>query len=276
MASIAAVDARSGRELWRTSVPATVLSGRPDIRDGTLHVGGATGCSARELVHFNPETGERIRPNTVGTGLVDAVALDNLDVGAEGAGHEKSAFDPSGLPRFQVVARDTATKGVRWTTPVSGYFTPMLMAKEGVIVAIEQSEADLSMRVLSADDGRVLWRISDDRRYPMDQGLPFSLDQQAQLIGGGAIYVFQRSMIEARDARTGETRWARAADPPVAVGDDIVVARKGKDLFAFDHRGGKLWERSSALIGMSDVFLSLVQGTVFIAESDGRLNCPSG
>lgn len=274
-ATVVAVDTGTGRQLWRSTVPGAEISGRPDVRDGLLHMNGRTGCRSTDLFHFKPGTGERVLPDSVGLALFTKPATAGpleLRVEAQPLPPPDPTKGTVALPSFRVTAVDPSAGAVRWTAPVDGSFLPTLAAQDGVVVVFEESRQALRMRVLAADDGRVLWRITTEDGYPARQFSSNSLEEEPPVVAGGNVYVFGPSGLEARDEQSGAVRWKAAGDPPAAVGGDLVVARHGSDLVAHDHSGHQRW-KAPVLRGIDTAHLSVIDGVVYVAGGTGSLHC---
>lgn len=267
----------SGRVVWQSKAHHTAFDSEPVLRDGAVNVNAYTTCSRQVVTHYDPRSGAPA-PSTLAD-LSAPVVDGGLAFGPQlGAGPIAPTVGTPTVPGgFGVLAVDASTGAPRWLTSGFSQGQPRLAADGGVVAVVALVSATslgLALRVLAADDGRELWRVDGDPRYPAGQVAIHRFARQVPILGGGNLYlVTADGKLEARDARTGATRWtAGPASGPVAAGATMVVAHDGGNLVAYDHRGRRLWRRH-VVGGMSAVFPAVAGRSVYVAASHG-IRCP--
>lgn len=274
--TVARVD-RSGRVVWRSSAHRTAFDSEPVLRDGTVHVNAYAACGRQVVTHYDPRSGAPahgtladLSAPVVDGGLAFAPQL--------GAGPIAPTVGTPTVPGgFGVLAVDASTGAPRWLTAAFSQGQPRLAAAGGVVAVVvldTPTSVGLTLRILSADDGHELWRMTGDPHYPPGQVAIHRFERQVPILGGGNLYLVDAGGgLEARDARTGAPRWrVGPASGPVAAGATMVVAHDGGDLVAYDHRGRRLW-RAHVVGGMTAVFPAVAGNSVYVAASHGA-PCP--
>lgn len=272
---VVAIDAQTGNTLWRSPRRPVAFNSDPVVRENAVHVNHVH-CGSEQVVHYDTRSGEPIDGSLsdLSSPVVDGGMEFRPQLGASPIA--QTVGPPPDRDGFRVMAVDARTGEPKWLTSVLSDGQPRLAAAGGVVavVALESQSFDrLTLRVLAADDGRQLWSIEADANYPIGQIAVHGFTRMVPILGGGNVYVFNANgEMEARTARSGETKWKTKASPSVAAGATMVVAHDGSNVLAFDHRGRQLW-KNSTLKGMSTVYPSLANGMVYVAASRGS-PCP--
>ena len=232
-AAVVALDAASGRELWRTSLPGIPTVAFLGYGDGTVMAADMRGGlyaldAASGATRWTQKVGDHnFSPPVVAGGLVYLQGSDIV-----------RAFDlGSGAPRFTADLGD------------GGDGAPAIAGDRLYAVAPCVAAA------FDRRDGRPIWRL-DDRGCSSGGGLPVSLHKR-RVLGYNAYFL---------DAETG----ARAGERPAlsVLAGDIGIGGAPGGLTAYDiETGAKLWsfvapfklppgERTGAIAGADETILT--------------------
>jgi outer membrane protein assembly factor BamB len=279
--NVYALDAASGRELWRVATGGPVFSS-PAVVNGVVFIGSYDGS----FVAFDASTGsERWRFATGGPIFSSPAAVDEVVY----FGSEDGIF----------YALDTATGRERWRVAVGG----LVFSSPAVVDSVVYVGNEIgSLLALDAVTGSELWRFAAGRGFSspaVDNGVVYvgsydnnvyALDaatgqerwrvatgdwvRSSPAVADGVVYVGSYdNNVYAFDAGTGRERWHVAtgdwvwSSPAVAEGEVYVGSYDGK-LYAFDaDTGRQLWDLETG----DSVFSSptLVNGVVYVGSNDG-------
>ncbi|HVL66140.1 MAG TPA: PQQ-binding-like beta-propeller repeat protein [Vicinamibacterales bacterium] len=284
---VRALDAASGREIWRAAYaapyevnPAARSHGpgpksTPAIADGRVFTFGIAGV----LSAFDLASGKLLwripAPDVLPDyGTTTSPLVDGTSVIAHLGGHEKGAltsFDAAtGQPRWQ------------WDGDGPGYGSPIIATFGGLRQVIAQTQKLLVG--LDASNGTLLWQMPFTTEFDQNAFTPVVF--QDLLIFGGIDWPLTAIRLKREDGKwTGETVWTNVQTPmfmssPVLIGGTIYgLTYRGRGQFvAIDAGSGKtLWntqgregENASMMGSPAWLLASTTDGYLVVARADPR------
>lgn len=289
--ALVAVDAASGKELWRT----TEAGGSGAIDgDGLIMRSSQTTGTGYDLLRVNRNDG-----SVVWSAEQGAIPLGKWAPVLDGG----LGFTPSG---GDLLAFDPATGNQVWRTPLRDALSAGPVVDDGRVIIGDEKGTVIAF---DAKTGKVAWSYQAEPEaigglslaggnvhFATTNGLAFqfhTLDaatgtlqhsfatQYNGLIGGGAVaggtgYVMNGSgTISAFDLATGAVRWtdqtdAKSPNSTVLAGETAIVAGADGTLYAIDAAtGSERWR--FAMGGRSDAVPTVVDGVVYVSTGTSVL-----
>jgi outer membrane protein assembly factor BamB len=285
---IHALDARTGRELWRTHTNGFVKSA-PAVADGALYVGADDSRfyamdindGAMKWIDKNATDGYTSSPivinNLAYTGSKDGsfyvFDAQNGELSWEvltGKVIESSPAMGDGIIVFGtngglIIAIDPATRKEKWhyDTGISAIMSSPLIAEGSVFVGTN----DGNIYALNTTNGALKWKYSTG-----------SIIQSSPSYKDGTIFVGSRdSSVYAIDASTGKLKWKAQTsgfvDSSPAISNDVVYfGSNNKFIYGLDANTGKLLWRN--LTGQNDkdyITSPAISGNMLYAVTHGGM-----
>ena len=276
-----AIDAATGRELWRFDLGAYVLRSSPAVVDGTVYIAG--GYDLYALDSLSGEVRWRRPLRLAGPSspvVVDGVlylASQEGDVYALDAETGSTIWDESvgdllfsspavsggfvyiGTDGGDLLAFDVGTGRVRWRFPSGVAIHGSPVVANGIVYTTNR---DGGFFALDARDGRERWRFSAG-------------GGATPAVVGGVVYVAAtESGLAALDAQSGLPLWVYATGGAVTsaptVAGGLIYAGSGTTLYAVGLDGVAAWRfPTRGTISASPI---VAGGAVFVASQDGTLS----
>ena len=268
---LVALDAASGRVLWRQRVESPV-SGAPTVADGVVYVAArnATGWAVRA------SNGKVLW--TV-SGISAPSGVTGVAAPAVAGGQVIFPF-ASG----QLLAVDTATGTERWNAQVGGSRLGRAIAfirdltGDPVIAGNMVLAGSSSGRInaFDRDSGTTLWSGRDGANSPvvLAGGSVFAVNDQAELVRldaqtGGRIFAMPLPLFV--EQKTKKQAAIRVHYGPVLAGGRLFVASSDGVLRAFDPRSGALVGQA-AIPGGAATAPVVSGGTLYVTGQNGQLH----
>jgi outer membrane protein assembly factor BamB len=189
---------------------------------------------------------------------------------------------------------------ILWSTAVAqGYAVPAVYDGKVYFNDYDEANSAVLVRCLTLEEGRELWRFAEQRRIRPNHAITRTV---AATDGQFVFSLDPKATFRALDANTGEVIWRKSfvkdygarippwynGQNPLVERDRVIVAPAGSTalVVALDKASGReLWRTPNpegwqlshaspmpARLGEVDQYLfSVLQGTVGVAKSDGRL-----
>jgi outer membrane protein assembly factor BamB len=285
--SLAAIDERTGSELWHFDLDDYVIvRSSPAVVNRTVYIGGGYALYAidaetgkEEWRFAMPYVGQS--SPTVAGGVVYASSQEgHLYAIDADTGEELWHFQIDGLifsspavadGRVVIGSDDGNLYGIEadtgrllWKFPTGGSVFAAPAIVDGVAYAASKSRSVFAVDMTTGDE---LWRT------------PIG-GESSPAVGGGVVYVgSDDGGLYALDGQTGDTRWLFPTGAPVttspAVAGDTIYIASGSSLYAIDRStGAKRWNYATADTIESSP--TVVDGLVLIGGRDGFLYAIGG
>jgi outer membrane protein assembly factor BamB len=276
-----AVDASSGRQLWRTELGKYVIRTTPTYRDGTLYL-----VAGFDAIALDARTGEQRWKTNIryaGTASPTVTNTAMYVVSQEGWLYAFSLKDGSELWKI-------STDGISFGSPSVRGDRLVVGTDKGIVTGLNPKtgrpawKRDLQSPVYATPviAGDTAWVITDDgmlHGLDLDTGQDrFALETTSDLTptaSGETIYVpSEDGGLYAMDRKTGEVRWFASAGGAVKAGpvrtDDQVLIAGGNRIAGLDREtGDQVWY---FLAGDAiEAPPAVVSGYVFFGARDGVL-----
>lgn len=291
-----ALDARTGRELWKTSYavpyemhPAARAHGKgpkstPAIsgdRLCTLGIAGTLSCHDARTgrLRWRKNFGEQYGRTSPQFGTATSPVFDGDRLIAHVGGHDRGAL----------TAFDAATGKVRWSFEPDGpaYASPVIATLAGARQVITFTQKELVG--VRAETGELLWKLPSKTQYDENCNTPvvykdlviFSREER----GLEAVRLARegRSLVAREAWRNGETELYMST--PVVEGGVLfgLSSRKKGQFFAVDAETGKtIWQgegragENAAVLTTGDYFLALTNdATLYVLPSRANSFAPA-
>jgi eukaryotic-like serine/threonine-protein kinase len=222
---LTALDARSGRVLWRFQSAGTDMYSSPAVADNSVFVGG--GYATIDDPHFyaiDATTGKlRWKLNTAGSFVASPAFSNGVVYIADNAGYAYALRADSGR--------------VMWRSAVGGSVSSSPALSDGILYVASD---DGQVSALHADTGLVLWQ-----RSFVGQGF-----QATPAVAANIVYVLGSTTLYALKSRTGDTLWSASVkggfSSPALGPNDVFALGKDGTLSARAGSSGRLiWSRGA-------------------------------
>jgi outer membrane protein assembly factor BamB len=233
--AVVAVEARTGRRVWRTPVPMAAISA-PVTGRGLVVVAGTRDCNDPHLtvVAVDAKTGRPAWRRSVPTDnpclgatppvplLAGHVVVAGGPNPGEGGAHPGTACNHPVAARLRATGLELATGRPRWQEPTAA--GAVLAASRRIVIAAGTSPGCLVG--LNPANGRIRWTVAPAvlPTAPWDLGISGNTAVGEE----EGLNVSSELRVIALDCGTGQTRWtvslpAGEGPAPMAVGDVVAV-----------------------------------------------------